>query len=596
MTTALIPNGENIQQCPTCKDGSLVYIEGQQLRNLRHRVGCQSINGYLAKCSTCEARFNGDELSMKRAVNEDKWDMVEEELKGHVAHQVLNSMTPISPSTVPNEMIGLINYYYNHHLHQHTKTCFKKGDEGRCNLPDIHESETHILYSELLYDVFEWTGKAKKQRNVTIRPKRLPQDAYTNSHCKAISACKAPSNSNISITTGARATIYASCYAAKGTQKEDSTEWKKLGSYVANRFLEERSDNTLFEGLSRLMGAVIVGTSEHVCAAPMAAYLVRNQSRFKFSVCFKYIPVREVIHLITQTDGQNSLKMSIKGHDTGCFLENEAFHYLHRPKGMFENYCLVDFFQEFEIVRKRENVDHVQGTFFDIDDPNHPGIHRQIIRKRNEKAAVLPQFSNWIFPDASSFGCNILKMSTYPVNTSVENYCRAVLVLFHPLRNVEDITIQGSFHRKFKTVFHLGVPSRVKNILSNVQMFYNSTRLPPRDDPLQDMTVPFQSTSIHSPDDDSDMEDQADDEFFDGIFNLFNARYSSESTDSECTKISLHRIRKEGSRGCGFNDLPLVDESTHFLIESCEDRRREKCQKPFCLLLHQPVYHYCLNR
>jgi len=97
--------------------------------------------------------------------------------------------------------------------------------------------------------------------------------------------------------------------------------------------LEERSDNTLFEGLSRLMGAVIVGTSEHVCAAPMAAYLVRNQSRLKFSVCFKYIPVREVIHLITQTDGLNSLKMSIKGHDTGCFLENEAFHYLHHQKG-----------------------------------------------------------------------------------------------------------------------------------------------------------------------------------------------------------------------------------------------------------------------
>jgi hypothetical protein len=159
-------------------------------------------------------------------------------------------------------VIGLINFRFNHHLHHHTKTCFKKGDEGRCNLPDTEEVKTHVLYSESEHELFEWTGKARKECNITIRPKRLAQDAYTNSYCKAISACKAPSNSNVSITTGARSTIYASCYTAKGTQKEDTGEWKRMASYVANRFLEERNENTLFEGLSRLMGAVMVGTSE----------------------------------------------------------------------------------------------------------------------------------------------------------------------------------------------------------------------------------------------------------------------------------------------------------------------------------------------
>jgi hypothetical protein len=113
-----------------------------------------------------------------------------------------------------------------------------------------------------------------------------------------MSSCRAPCNSNVSFLTGARAAIYTSCYASKGTQKEDTNEYKKMASYVANRFMEQRRENTLFEGLSRLMGAVMVGTSEHVCAAPMAAYLVRNQSRFRFSVNFKYIPVREVLHLI----------------------------------------------------------------------------------------------------------------------------------------------------------------------------------------------------------------------------------------------------------------------------------------------------------
>ena len=73
-----------------------------------------------------------------------------------------------------------------------------------------------------------------------------------------------------------------------------------MASYVANRFLEERNENTLFEGLSRLMGAVMVGTGEHICSAPKTAYLVRNQSRFKFSTKFKYVPVHEVIDLILQ--------------------------------------------------------------------------------------------------------------------------------------------------------------------------------------------------------------------------------------------------------------------------------------------------------
>jgi hypothetical protein len=34
-----------------------------------------------------------------------------------------------------------------------------------------------------------------------------------------------------------------------------------------------------------------------------------------------------------------------------------------------------------------------------------------------------------MFPDAASFGGNMLEMSDYPVHSSVENFCRSVLVL-----------------------------------------------------------------------------------------------------------------------------------------------------------------------
>ena len=159
-----------------------------------------------------------------------------------------------------------------------------------------------------------------------------------------ISRCKAPSNSNIGITTGARSTIYTSCYAAKATQKEDSDEdYKKMGSYAAKRWKESRNENTLFEGLSRLMGAVLVNTGQHVCAAPMAAYLIRNGSRFKYSENFKYIPVWEIIELLCDSDKLSSMSMSVMSHEHGCFLSNKALNYLLRPEE-FEDVSVLNFF------------------------------------------------------------------------------------------------------------------------------------------------------------------------------------------------------------------------------------------------------------
>ena len=279
-----------------------------------------------------------------------------------MAAKVLNGTTPNAPTSPSDETVGLNNFRFNHHLTFHTKTCFKKGEEGRCKLNDVPEPKTRVIYSENQCELFDWNGEPCSKINVTVRPKRLPQDAYTNTHCKAISSCKAPSNSNVSVTTGARAATYTSCYTAKGTQKEDSGELKRMVSYVGSRFLEQRNENTLFEGLSRLMGSVIVGTCEHVVSAPMAAYLVRNQSRFRFSVKFKYIPVREAIDIITKRSTRDTVKMSVMGHSEGCFLTSEALNFIHRPSKDFEDCCLVNFFQDYEVVRSNN-----------ADEPNEAG-------------------------------------------------------------------------------------------------------------------------------------------------------------------------------------------------------------------------------
>jgi len=146
------------------------------------------------------------------------------------------------------------------------------------------------------------------------------------------------------------------------------------------------------------------------------------------------------------------MTMSVMAHDSGSFLANEALHCLHRPTKRFEDLFLLDFFWQCEIVRSStpEEVDEADGTFT-IDDEEHPGHKQQIMRQR--KVPATAQFSHWLFPDAASFGGNIMEMSDYPVPTSVEKCCRAVLVLCHPFRTLEDLTTQSSFHKKFKRLY-----------------------------------------------------------------------------------------------------------------------------------------------
>jgi len=301
--------------------------------------------------------------------------------------------------------------------------------------------------------------------------------------------------------------------------------------------MEQRNENTLFEGLSCLMGAVIVNTTEHVVSAPMVSYLVTNGSQFKCSENFKYLPVREVIDLLSQRGNKNSMTMSVMAHDSGCFLANEALHCLHRPTKRFEDLCMLDFFQECKIVRSStpDEVDEADGTFT-IDDEEHPGCKKQIIRKR--KVPATAQFSHWLFPDAASFGGDIMEMTDYPVPTSVEKYCRAVLVLHHPFRTLEDLTVEGSFHKKFKRLYRkFKVPEPVRDRLANVQMFYNSMRMPAREDPLQFCTKPFKcpNSVVH---DDNDSDDDEDGNFFDEIFHLMSQTQQRQPDADDTKKMS----------------------------------------------------------
>ena len=130
-------------------------------------------------------------------------------------------------------------------------------------------------------------------------------------------------------------------------------------------------------------GAVSANTNQHVAPAPMTSCLLRNGTWFECSENFKCLPAREVMNILSQQGNRDSMAMSVMSHDSGYFLTNEALHCLHRPTTRFEDLCQLDFFQKCEVIRisTPDEVDEADGTFT-IDDEEHPGHKKQIMRWR----------------------------------------------------------------------------------------------------------------------------------------------------------------------------------------------------------------------
>ena len=558
LSTALDYTQEDTLLCPRCKGSNLLFAGHQGLRDARHKLG--SRHSKLAKCDHCEIEFTGDKLAIERTLPTNLSCLPCKESKALVSLEILNSTRPDAPLIPIPAAVKNVNYRYNNHSSCHAKTCFKKGLECRANLPDLPERKSKVLYSDDPYDLYDWRGRQTPIWNVTARPKRKPEDAYVNSHSIVVSKSKAPANSNISVTTGCRSAIYTSCYTAKATQKEDTDELKRVVAYVGSRFSDQRNENTLFEGLSRLMGAVIVGTGEHVVSAPMASYLVRNGSRFKFSQDFQYVPLREITELLLRDDYIDKIKMTVKHHEKGCFLTNQALHYLHRPPEM-EEVSMLKFFENYEIRRTFGTDNGHSETVYKINNPNNPGYQRQLIKKRKEP--VLAQFSHWSFPDTSSFGIDIMDLSLTQCNSSVESYCRSVLILFIPFRTKDDLTVEGSFWKGFKRRFHNGVKPHIRNFLNNIQLFYNSMRMPALDDPLRDMTDAYQSPFPAEHENES--EDDEDEEYFDGMLGVLAHQSKPPRQSNHTGDLSFTALRRAGARNCGFLNMPsLMDVNTPF--------------------------------
>jgi hypothetical protein len=200
-------------------------------------------------------------------------------------------------------VVQLVGAVHNLHRSKHRITCFAKDDSCRMHVPNRECDHTAVRFLDKETPWHHWNGSARVRNLFVMEPKRAHVDAFVNINNEHVSHVLG-SNNNVICACDGGSCMYMTCYTSKNTQKEDGEVYRNVAKYMVKKMTREAElaaanddsdmdeDKDLAEqvrkGLSRLIGAVLLSTSSHVVAAPMAAFFVRHQDRFAFSHDFVF--------------------------------------------------------------------------------------------------------------------------------------------------------------------------------------------------------------------------------------------------------------------------------------------------------------------
>ena len=185
------------------------------------------------------------------------------------------------------------------------------------------------------------------------------------------------------------------------------------------------------------------------------------------SLEFVWCPYRDIESLLKN----KQTSASILYNGATPFYQCHALHYLCRPLQL-EDLNAYDFFTKYEVVRTRKNNEEQLLPFhnhlFQHPSYQHNGNRfLQGVRLRS-KEKLLTIFK-YDFPNSAEFGTSIMSADT-EITEVMETYSKLVLLLFLPYRQLNDVLMQGSFTRKFREVFCIGmIRNKDRDVLQNIQ-------------------------------------------------------------------------------------------------------------------------------
>ena len=513
---------QNIEHSVLKVNDILQPPKDQDLRNMRHHIHCQDLNGvigyYPQVCQVCEEinvnslgnkhdhhkGLNTDEMVYKNTqvtlggmssinhFNKNQLDMLaytypydmqkSNDMKPRDCQSTFKEPENINTLeyrvTQFNLRHPLIQLKFNVHDYNHRPSCFKKGPECRTELPQKHRAVAEIQFDNDKCITWHFIdGSTKKVAPFKYHPKRNIGDQFMNVNndiATTVFAC------NNNVTIGDKACFfYVTLYQTKHNQKEESCTYHSICLALSKRIkrqqdmLTEQRANGIevteeiskdyCEGLCRMLSSLYGHTTNNVLSATMAWTLLSHSSRFKFSHDSMNIPLQ---HLLQWLNGNDNLEFKLKTvkNSDGEYSHIQDMYInnmIYRPTELEYMSC-YDMITHYEL-RKMSKKKIKSGNHMVESKKNFNLLEEH----PSHKCMVMSKRKNIFIPCINSINLlpNIADLRINSITTDVhtlkrrEEYAKIVLLLFYPYRIRDDLMLNESYWDRYKMALS-------KNIIS----------------------------------------------------------------------------------------------------------------------------------
>ena len=133
-----------------------------------------------------------------------------------------------------------------------------------------------------------------------VVPKRNEYDLFMNTYVPAIGESKIGGNSNARIVTPGPIGMYTIKYPTKNTQHKKKNPYNPvLESLTAALNSKRRHDDERAESLRLVICGGFAANMTNIIGSSQAAFLTRRKSRFLWSHEFAYVPLQDLVTLMT---------------------------------------------------------------------------------------------------------------------------------------------------------------------------------------------------------------------------------------------------------------------------------------------------------
>ena len=519
----------SFSKCEECF-GDIKHCSNQDLRNLRTRTGETEFGEKSIICCTneeCNIKLSSEEITMKninKVINNighktdqspfnydhmhtygsrrSKYNVaLEIKLMNMLKEEMINPKNEIPKfeSKAYAEKCFCTSALRNLHKSTHVPKCFKpKEYECRYKVPTKSCNSTEVIYEDNTVDWYDWDGTAGTRNLFVTEHKRSHVDAFANRH-NEIASVVFGSNTNIILGVLGGAMLYVALYASKNTHDEDVKDYAEAGVKMIQKIAATYGEDFDGEddlqrkqrGVRTILSACTMVTRCHKVSAPLASFIIRNGSRFKFSHDFTNIFLNQFAAM-EEDISDYVLQSSNDDEKVTQFFSSQISDYLHRKKDkQFKNMCTYDFYMQY--FSCRTTIERESKIDFTAD---HPSNGNRVLSKRRGKKKVILTLQYYTFPNSKAFGGLSINEPVVDFDesdtrhASMEEYSKKVCILFCPFRTLACIKKNGSHLLYLQEQLSLNkmLPEHL-NILKNIQDCHNAMESGSPVDVLKRLTV-----------------------------------------------------------------------------------------------------------